>query len=223
MSSVRHHPKTETLADYAAGRLDEARAVVIATHAAQCAQCSCAIADFEALGGDFLDAVDPVPMADDALEKILARAGTGANIVLPEAPVGDGAPMAALEKRLPLSAYLKGDLDAVKWRPVAPGLSQSVIDAQGYRSGVLRLLKIEPGTKMPRHTHKGDELTLILRGAYEDEVGRFGVGDLADLDGEHTHSPKAIGDEPCVCLIATSAPLAFKTIAGRIAQPFIGL
>lgn len=214
-----HHPKTETLADFAAGRMDEARAVVIATHAAQCAECAAAIADFEAAGGALLESVEPVAMAPDALETILARADRTANVILPETPAHDAGP----EKRLPISAYLKSDIDSVKWRPVAPGLAQSVIAAQGYRSGVLRLLKINPGTKMPRHTHKGDELTLILRGAYEDEVGAFGVGDLADLDSDHTHSPMAVGDEPCICVIATSAPLAFKTIAGRIAQPFIGL
>ena len=106
---------------------------------------------------------------------------------------------------------------------MAPGLAQSVVPAQGYRKGVLRLLKIQPGTTMPRHSHKGGELTLILRGAYEDELGKFGVGDLADLDTDHTHSPKAVGDAPCICLIATAAPLAFKTLSGRIAQPFIGL
>lgn len=214
-----HHPKIDTLADFAAGRLDEARAVVISTHVAQCAQCAEAICDFEAMGGHLLETTPPVDMAPDALEKILARADSSANVVLPHTPALDAGP----EKRLPLSAYLKGDIDDVKWRPVAPGLSQSVIEAQGYRSGVLRLLKIESGTKMPRHTHKGEELTLILRGAYEDEVGTFGVGDLADLDGDQTHTPMAIGNEPCICLIATSAPLAFKTIAGRIAQPFIGL
>ena len=219
MSGPVHHPKVETLAEFAAGRLDEARSVVIATHASQCGQCSQAIADFEALGGHMLETVEPVEMAADALETILVKAGVDANIILPEAPTQD----IRLEKRLPLSAYMKREINDVKWRPVAPGLAQSVIDAQGYRNGVLRLLKIEPGTKMPLHTHKGGELTLILRGAYEDEVGRFGVGDLADLDSEHTHSPKAVGDEPCICLIATGAPLSFKTLAGRIAQPFIGL
>ena len=219
-----HHPKTETLADFAAGRMDEARAVVIATHAAQCAECAAAIADFEAAGGALLESVEPVAMAPDALETILARADKTANVILPEAPAHDANIRdVGPEKRLPISAYLKGGIDEVKWRPVAPGLAQSVIEAQGYRSGVLRLLKIDPGTKMPRHTHKGEEVTLILRGAYEDEVGAFGVGDLADLDSGQTHSPMAVGDKPCICLIATSAPLAFKTIAGRIAQPFIGL
>jgi putative transcriptional regulator len=88
---------------------------------------------------------------------------------------------------------------------------------------VLRLLKIAPGVRIPRHTHGDEELTLILRGSYTDEVGDFRRGDLADLDEDVLHAPLATGDEPCICLIATSAPLRFKTIVGRIVQPFIGL
>ncbi len=218
MRVVNHHPRTETLADFAAGRLDEARAVVLATHLAKCAQCAEAVSDFEALGGVCLEEVEPVAMASDALEKILARADSKANVVTPHHDSSD-----RVEKQPPLSAYLNGSLDDVKWRQVAPGMSQSVIEAQGYRDGVLRLLKIAPGTRMPKHTHKGEELTLILRGAYEDEIGEFNVGDLADLGDDHTHSPKAIGDEPCICLIATAAPLDFKTLTGKLVQPFIGL
>lgn len=219
MSSARHHPKTQTLADFAAGRMDEAMAIVIATHAAHCPACSEAIADFETLGGLCLETVAPVEMAQDALEKILARADASANIIIPETTSSGAMP----ENRLPLSAYLKDGIDGVRWRPVAPGLAQSVIPAQGYRKGVLRLLKIAPGTIVQRHTHKGSELTLLLRGAYRDEIGEFSAGDLADLDASHTHSPEAIGEEACICLIATAAPLAFKTITGRMAQPFIGL
>jgi len=218
MSEARHHPRTETLADFAGGRLDEARAVVIATHLAACSQCSRAVSGFETVGGFCLEAADPVEMAPDALEKILAQAGAQANIA---APHFDSAK--PLEKQMPLSDYLSGSLDDVEWRGVAPGMSQSVIEAQGYRKGVLRLLKIAPGTSMPKHTHEGEELTLILRGAYKDELGEFRAGDLADLGGDHTHTPTAIGDEPCICLIATAAPLKFKTLTGKLVQPFIGL
>lgn len=218
MSNIRHHPKTETLADYAAGRIDEARSVVLATHIALCSECAGAVADFEAIGGQLLENTEPVEMAPDALENILRRVVTDAHVVLNAPPASD-----MPEESLPLTAYLKSSIDDVKWRGVAPGLSQSVIEAQGYRPGVLRLLKIAPGTAMPKHSHSGGELTLILRGAYTDEVGEFGVGDLADLDENTTHTPKATGDEPCICLIATAAPLKFKTLTGRIAQPFIGL
>lgn len=218
MSEARHHPRTETLADFAAGRLDEARSVVIATHLSMCAQCSHAVSGFETVGGLCLEAVEPVDMAPDALEKILARAERPATIAAPHYDSGRQADTQPL-----LSAYIAGSLDDVKWRRVAPGMSQSVIEAQGYRKGVLRLLKIAPGTSMPKHTHHGEELTLILRGAYKDELGEFKAGDLADLGGEHTHTPTAIGDEPCICLIATAAPLEFKTLTGKLVQPFIGL
>ena len=218
MSEARHHPRTETLADFAGGRLDEARAVVIATHLSMCAQCSRAAAGFETAGGLCLEMAEPVEMAPDALEKILARADAQANIVAPHYNE-----QKQIDDFEPLSAYLPGSLDDVKWRGVAPGMSQSVIEAQGYRKGVLRLLKIAPGTSMPKHTHEGEELTLILRGAYEDEIGEFKAGDLADLGGDHTHTPTAIGDEPCICLIATAAPLKFKTLTGKLVQPFIGL
>ena len=218
MSNIRHHPKTETLAAFAAGRLDEARAVVIATHAAICSECAQAIEEFETVGGAFLEDAEPVALRADALENILRRADPGVNVVTPKKPAGD-----LPETRLPLSAYLEGSIDDVAWRAVAPGLSQSVLKAEGYRPGVLRLLKIAPGVRMPRHSHKGEELTLILRGAYKDEIGDFAVGDLADLDAGDTHTPEAIGDEPCICLIAAAAPLRFKTVLGRIVQPFIGL
>ncbi|MHA7871731.1 MAG: ChrR family anti-sigma-E factor [Hyphococcus sp.] len=218
MSVIRHHPRIETLADFAAGRMDEARSVVVATHLAKCSACAETVSDLEAVGGQLLDDVAPVAMATDGLERVLERAGASAQIMPPHIDAA-----ATIESRPPLSAYLAGGLDDVEWRWVAPGMAQSVIKAQGYRDGVLRLLKISPGTRMPKHTHGGEEVTLILRGAYQDEVGEFNVGDFADLDGDHEHSPMAIGDEPCICLIATAAPLNFKTLAGKIAQPFIGL
>lgn len=219
MNRVIHHPVMSSLEDFAAGRMDEARSVVIASHLSLCQQCSGTVSHLEALGGLVLDTTEPVAMADDALEKILARAQNMAASVHLNPDAADALP----EHRLPISAFLKGSIDDVKWRPVAPGLSQSVIEAQGYREGVLRLLKISPGTKIPPHTHKGSELTLIMRGAYRDERGEFYAGDLSDVNDEHTHAPEAIGDEPCICLIATDAPLAFKTLTGKIAQPFIGL
>jgi len=220
MSSL-HHPKSATLAAFAAGALDEARGVVVATHLEFCEACRRAGRDFEALGGLCLETIESAALSDDSLQRFWMRAGP---------PSTDAAPAstrAANDRELsdarPLSAYLKGGIEAVQWKPVAPGIAQSVLDAEGYRPGVLRLLKIAPGVRLPKHTHRGAELTLLLEGAYEDELGEFARGDLVDLDHEATHSPRAIGDGPCICLIATSGPLAFKTFLGKAIQPFIGL
>ncbi|MEM6413071.1 MAG: ChrR family anti-sigma-E factor [Pseudomonadota bacterium] len=221
MREISHHPKTETLAAFAAGRLDEARGVVVSTHLTLCAQCRTAVADFEALGGACLEMVDPAPMNDPSMEEFWARASD--QEIMPKKHVHRAANDIDLTAVQPLKAYIKEPLDQIKWRSIAPGLAQHVLDAEGYRAGVLRLLKISPGTKMPKHTHGDEELTLVLRGAYSDEMGVFRAGDLADLDDDSEHTPMAIGDEDCICLIATNAPLVFKDLVGKIVQPFVGL
>ncbi len=221
LDNIRHHPKALTLAAYAAGTLDEARGVVIATHLSLCAECRLAVRDYEAIGGACLEAIDPVAMNASAQDSFWARAGGQEK---PGAPASmRAANDFALDAAHPLAAYLRNGIDAIEWRTVAPGLAQHVIPAEGYRPGVLRLLKIAPGVKIPKHTHGDEELTLILRGSYTDEVGDFARGDLADLDGDVLHAPLATGDEPCICLIATSAPLRFRSLVGRVVQPFIGL
>jgi putative transcriptional regulator len=221
LSKIRHHPKDLTLAAFAAGQLDEARSVVIAAHLRLCAECRVAVADFEAVGGACLETIEPVSMSESALDSFWLRAGKQETAPAPASILA--ANDFALDAAHPLARYLKDGIDAIEWRQVAPGLSQFVIPAEGYRPGVLRLLKISPGVKIPKHTHGDEELTLILRGSYTDEVGDFHRGDLADLDEDVLHAPTATGEEPCICLIATSAPLRFKSIVGRIVQPFIGL
>ncbi len=219
--TINHHPKSATLAAFAAGALDEARGVVVATHLEVCETCRTAVRDFEALGGACLEKIEPAALSADALQRFWLRAGP------PSSETAPASTRAANDRNLsgarPLSAYLKGGLDAVRWKPVAPGIAQAVLEADGYRPGVLRLLKIAPGVRLLKHSHHGAELTLLIEGAYEDEIGSFARGDLVDLDDETTHSPLAIGEEPCICLIATSGPLAFKSLLGKAMQPFIGL
>ncbi len=221
MRSISRHPRPETLADFAAARLDEARATVIATHLELCTECRRTVDAFEVVGGRCLEEIAPVALKPNALDLFWENAGEQMPAFTPKLVQPANDPDIAAAR--PLQAYLKGDLDDVPWKPVLPGISQHILDAKGYKQGVLRLLKISPGVKMARHSHREEELTLILRGAYRDEIGDFRAGDLADLDSETTHSPMAFGDEDCICLIATNAPLAFKDLAGKALQPFVGL
>ena len=103
------------------------------------------------------------------------------------------------------------------------GLGVQQFDLKLGGSGATRLLRIQPGVSVPHHTHSGNELTLILRGSYSDEIGRFQVGDVADLDDQLEHQPIVDTREECICLIATDAPLKFSGLMGKLVQPFIGL
>ena len=56
----------------------------------------------------------------------------------------------------------------------------------------LMLLRVAAGRPVPEHGHGGQELTLILSGAYRDRFGVFAAkGDIADHDEEVEHQPIA--------------------------------
>jgi putative transcriptional regulator len=89
--------------------------------------------------------------------------------------------------------------------------------------GQLKLLRIGAGRAMPEHGHGGEEITLVLKGAYRDHMGRFGAGDVADLDEDIEHKPVVEQDGDCICLVATERPTRFKSLAARLMQPFVGI
>lgn len=223
MTEPRHHIGDETLTAYAAGGLDRALSVVVASHLTLCPTCRSRLERMEEVGGVLLEELTPMDVAPGGLELIMAR--------LDEEPaVKTAAPVPesrwrkdAQEVPLPLRELLPDSLDDLPWRSFVPGIKQYRIRGFDGRPGTLCLLKIAPGTMIPHHSHSGAELTLILRGSFGDELGRFQRGDIADVDSDIAHQPIADTDEACVCLIATEGPLRFKGLLPRLLQPIFGM
>jgi putative transcriptional regulator len=80
----------------------------------------------------------------------------------------------------------------------------------------VRLLAIEPGKRMPRHTHEGQELTLVLQGSFADATGAYAKGDVATADASIDHQPQAGGRELCLCLAVEDAPLRLTGFNGAL-------
>ena len=103
----------------------------------------------------------------------------------------------------------------------APGVWVAPIShdkASGRRS---YLLRVGPGMVVPHHGHRGDELTIILKGGFRDGDDAFDAGDFALVGEAVEHHPKATSDSECVCLIAADAPLIPIDLVGAIFQPFV--
>src|SRR5580693_5661168 len=71
---VQHHPDLAHLAGYAAGAIDEAASLLVATHLALCPHCRSVLGRIEAMGGEVLErlpasAVGAIPDVDDAPER----------------------------------------------------------------------------------------------------------------------------------------------------------
>lgn len=212
-----HHLDDSTLLAYAAGTLDEAFSVVAASHVAVCPACRSAVRAAEALGGELLDAAGDMAVSDDCRSRTFAALEQAGLYRLPVA-----APRSAFPR--PLAQFLPvASLDDVAWKKKAPGVAIFDVKLPSFAQGQLRLLRIGAGRAMPEHGHGGEEITMVLKGAYVDHMGRFAAGDVADLDEEIEHRPVVEQDGDCICLVATERPTRFKSLAARLMQPFVGI
>ena len=217
---IVHHPDSATLVSYAAGNLDEGFATLVAAHVAECSICREALRKIENVGGALLDTVDDAPLSSSALDRTLSRLDqVGADEI--RVPVRSSSKINGVPT--PIARLLDGGLDDIAWKTVAPGVSKFPLPVSRAARSRLTMLKIAPGTKVPDHGHGGMELTLVLKGSYRDTFGRFGPGDIADLDEHVEHQPIVDSDEPCICVVATEAPTRFTNVFGRLLQPIVGI
>ncbi len=212
MSTIKHHLTDSLLMGYSAGSLPEAFSLLVATHISVCDECRARMAEFDALGGEVMMSTELAEMGAEAFEKTL------------EALMNDSSAPVATQRRAgifpsPLREYVGGDLDSVRWRKVGGGVRQMILKTDGEATA--RLLYIPTGVAVPDHGHNGTELTLVLQGAFSDEIDSFGVGDIEVTNEDIEHTPVAKGDIDCICLAATDAPLRFSGLIPRLAQPFL--
>ncbi len=222
----RHHLDPATLVSRAAGALSPEMAAVADTHLEVCSHCRRRLAHAEHIGGALLQQQQPVACssgrADQLREDMLSRLRQPTRVVAPaevaDAEIGSRS-VDALPR--PLQPYFGRSWKALRWRWVVPGVH--MIRAPRRSGDTLILLKIAPGKSMPLHSHEGSELTQILKGAYDDELGHFGPGDMADLDSEIEHRPVTSPGVPCICVAALDGPLRFRSWLARKLQPMVGL
>jgi putative transcriptional regulator len=109
-------------------------------------------------------------------------------------------------------------LQSAHWRFASPGvraLDMSHVVPRA-NAGEVQLLKIWPGFGVPRHTHAGEEFSLVLTGAFRDEVGYYGPGDVSIGVPGMVHRPVAEPGDLCLVLAVKDAPLLFKGPLGVI-------
>ena len=224
--NINHHLTDPTLAAFSAGALIESISLVAASHLSICPDCTKRCDQLENIGGIQLQHAEPTGMSPDSLNKVMIKLGNqepplvsrpAKNSILSllggPASIGNSS-----EIPKPMRAHVPDRLEDVNWKSMAPGIKYFAIKGLETADGSLGLLKIAPGVNIPQHGHRGIELTYVLKGSFSDETGRFGVGDIADLDDDTEHEPIADTNEACICLIATESPLKFNDLMPRMVQ-----
>lgn len=222
--SIHHHPHDDLLVAYAAGTLDEARDLLLATHLAICPQCRVAVTKAEMMGGDLLERIAPSAVSDDALDSVLARLDPSDLEPEPTASVRTAAPAGPGLLPNPLRDYLDNQpVDRLRWRWMGPGIRRHdlALRGKGPKPAQAFLLTLEPETVLPQHGHSGDEMTLVLAGGYSDGSGHYLYGDIQHLDSATQHQPIVDPGEQCVVLAVTDGPLRFTGWLPRLLQPIL--
>jgi len=218
MSAIpnRHPIGDEFLLDYASGAAPAPIALVVATHTALNAQSHETVNRLEAVGGALLHDLAPAVLDDAALDRALARLDTQ-----------DATPLPTLTRvadtLLPpaLRAYVPEGLEALPWRKRAGGLAEAELPCGDGRRYKVSLLRIGAGKAIPRHTHSGEEMLLVLQGGFADEHGHYVRGDVCFADAAVEHRPLADADGDCLCLAVTEGPIRLKGLLGVLLRPFL--
>jgi putative transcriptional regulator len=218
---VKYHPSISLLEQYSEGTLAAEVALVVAAHLDFCPHCQSLHRDIEADLACHL-AQQPVDQAvgDDfnqMLAHILAQAENSSAKAPAPAAYSTQVSLAVGEHQFKLPRSLQRiATKRSKWLNLG-GIATAKLP--GSQEHHLSLLCIDTNTEVPLHTHKGLEITLVLAGEMVDEMGRYAAGDLIINTPDHTHTPKNLSTEPCLCLSVLTAPLEFKQGLTRLLNP----
>jgi putative transcriptional regulator len=195
--------------------------LLLDTHAALAMDLEAAVTPDEMVGAFFLESENPVSMKEAAFSAALAAidAADGA------APAQVRAARAAgsgIDEILGLPDPLRDatfeSLSKNQWKYVGNGIRSLMLDL-GDRSHT-ELLRIEPGAAAPRHDHAGYEYTLVVSGAFHDETGRYGPGDLAIRKPGDVHRPIGEAGGVCYALAVAEGPVALTGAMGFLQRLF---
>ncbi len=203
--------------DYVTGASPEPVALLVATYLDLNPQMRASYLAMNSIGGAVIERVQPARLNDGGLAQLLERLD-GEVQERPQLAASQAGPVSRVPA--PLRPYVGNSWDDLPWKRWTSGVEEYVLETRryGYRSSLLR---ISPGKALPQHTHAGDELTLVLDGAYTDEGGLFTRGGLEMADTSVSHRPVADADTGCVCLAILSAPVQLTGMLGWIVNPFI--
>lgn len=220
---IKFHPTEQHLVNYVTGDLTPAMLMMVGAHVDMCPVCQEHVRDIETeLANKVLFASTPqieTSSADlDMLEQIMAQppqAGSTTRTSLPSYEISLEGQRFKLPPTLGRTQQHIGD-----WQKMFGQLWRAPIQVGG--DDVLTLLYMDKHTKVPEHTHKGREATLVLNGVFNDETSDYRDGDFMLLDDSVKHTPQT-RDHDCLIISALDAPLQFTSGLSRLLNPFSSL
>lgn len=195
------------LMEYASGCLDEAQALVVATHMSLSPAARKIVAGYESIGGSMLkECCDPVPMTSGALQSVMDR------IEKLEKPQSCTEKLKKKCGDKDLPTCLAGYMETKTWASGPQGHEFIHVKTTccGYTA---QLMKLAPDAALGKPAHRQVELTVVLEGTFTDGTESYKRGDLIVIERTHTKPLRADAKQGAVCFIVRPAGSTFRQFA----------
>ncbi|HEY5938206.1 MAG TPA: 2,4'-dihydroxyacetophenone dioxygenase family protein [Kofleriaceae bacterium] len=110
------------------------------------------------------------------------------------------------------------DAGALPWVPLAPGFAFKVLRAPSDDDTWVELLRLEPGTVIPRHRHTGEVHAYTLAGHREliDTGTVVGPGSYVFEPAGNVDSWRAVGDVPLIIFVTVRGAIEYLDDRGEV-------
>lgn len=232
---IKHHPSRELLEEFVSGNMVASVSVIVSSHIEMCSKCKAQVEEMtkqaaltafditdseaaadssEDVSGEFdINCVmNPALEADNFSQSLIDSIMSQPVEHFEERTTTTGIDILGTQLSLPRAIH---SIALNEWQGLGKvSRARLNLDDDERRTSLLHIAK---GGQVPSHTHKGFEITLLLQGSFEDEMGTYSAGDFIWLDSEHTHTPHT--NEGCVCLTVSSDALHFTQGVSKLFNP----
>lgn len=222
---IKHHPNAAILEGFVDGTLADSVSLIVSSHVELCEHCQQQVNMLTAQAADAVFESDSsgLQLSDSEMNAFLSDNGEFdfdaiAQITADSSQAVQVTPEAQQVTVADTTFTIPRALNSVArkdWMNLGK-ITRARLDFDD-ESHHTSLLHIDNDGQVPCHTHKGFEITLLLEGSFEDEMGVYNKGDFIWLDGEHTHQPAT--KEGCVCLTVSSDALYFTKGVSQLFNP----
>ncbi|PMJ16230.1 transcriptional regulator, partial [Vibrio splendidus] len=219
---IKHHPNAAILKDFVDGTLADSVSLIVSSHVELCEHCQQQVSMLTAQAADTVFESDTsafendtarLKLSDSEMDAFLAdddefdfdaidQITADSSQAIEMTPEVQQVTVADTTFTIPRALNSVARKDWMNLGKISR--ARLDFDDEAHHTS---LLHIDKDGQVPCHTHKGFEITLLLEGSFEDEMGVYNKGDFIWLDGEHTHQPAT--KEGCVCLTVSSDALYF--------------
>jgi putative transcriptional regulator len=238
---ISYHPDSRFLTDFASANLPISEAVCVSAHLELCGKCRAHVQQLADIGGHLLARIRPEEVEADSFDRLMSRVESQSPSVAPAGSVPAESSQQAQRRDTPAQSAVRsesaslapdtflpralrrsvaGGLHRLRWVQLGKALRVAPLQI-GENRRETALYDIRAGGRMPAHEHRGEEITVLLKGSFSDAEGSYSRGDFVVRNAGEAHQPTATQDMDCICLVSLERPVRPRALIYRLLEPFV--